>query len=439
MPVVYVHGVATRMDQPGYEDHWAQIRTYLQRYIAPAIAAKPEQVEIVSAYWGDLGARFAWDGDSRPRTPLLGQGAAAAPSVEEQGLALTDLHTALSDLPAAPPTQASAAGLLPAGPATSSALVNASNVRLRDLAAHQLSNLAAVILASVVNDSKQQALAAIAADTVAHDADARRRIAACTSRDEELVLLQSLVEARYIIERQAQGAVLIAQGGDGWAQRLKDGLGEALGRIGSVPGFVASRAVVEARKPINDQVTLFLGDVFAYLNNRGSAQSPGTIPARVLDRLTTAQQARQEPGEPLVVLSHSMGGQIVYDLVTHFIPQLPAYRDLRVDFWCATASQVGLFEEMKLFLNSKPKYSKAHNNEVPFPDRRHLGGWWNVWDHNDFISYSVEGIINGVDDQNYNSGMSLLHAHSGYVGRPSFYRDFADRLEAARQQNWWRP
>lgn len=440
MPIVFVHGVATREDQTNYPAHWSQIETFLRRYIAPAISADPDRVDIVDAYWGDIGVRFAWDGASRPHSPLLGQGAAPAPSAEEQALALAAMSEAMRGLPAEPAAPRSAGILIAAGPAAPPASAGASKMRLKDFSPDQLSDLALAVIQTTLPDPGQQTLAAIAADAVAHDDGARNRMAACASRDEELSLFKSLIEERYkALQQQGPAPALIAQGGWDWPDRFKDRLGEAVGRIGSIPGFVVSRVLAELRKPLNDKVTLFLGDVFTYLDARGDAQAPGDIPLRVLARLQAVKAGQRDRQEPLVVLSHSMGGQIVYDLVTCFIPQIPAYHDLRIDFWCATASQVGLFEEMKRFLNSQDRYGKQHNNRVPFPDRRYLGGWWNVWDHNDFISYSAKSIISDVDDENYNSGMSVLHAHSGYFARPSFYRDFADKLQSAGKQNWWRP
>jgi hypothetical protein len=218
---------------------------------------------------------------------------------------------------------------------------------------------------------------------------------------------------------------------------LKDRLGEVTSRVGSVPGFVLSRTLTEVRKPINDQVTLFLGDVFNYLAYRRQADGgPGEIPARVIAKFREAIRATSDKNEPLIVLTHSMGGQIVYDLATYFLPRLT--ENIRIDFWCATASQVGLFEEMKLFLVSDESYSLAKQNKVPFPPRKHLGGWYNVWDHNDFISYTAREIFDGVDDESYNSGMSVITAHGGYLDRPSFYRRLAEKLGDAQTQNWWR-
>ncbi|MGC2221074.1 MAG: hypothetical protein WA624_01210, partial [Methylocella sp.] len=61
-----------------------------------------------------------------------------------------------------------------------------------------------------------------------------------------------------------------------------------------------------------------------------------------------------------------------------------------------------------------------------------LGHWWNVWDHNDIISFTTEGIFaDGIDDEEFWTGKSVAAAHGGYLERPSFYRLFAEKLKAA--------
>ncbi|MGE3154912.1 MAG: hypothetical protein AB7G48_13750 [Nitrospiraceae bacterium] len=72
MPIIYVHGVATRDPNSSF----AEIKQYLRRFVAPVISAKQEDVFIDQSFWGDAGAHFAWNGASRPRSLLLGQGAA---------------------------------------------------------------------------------------------------------------------------------------------------------------------------------------------------------------------------------------------------------------------------------------------------------------------------------------------------------------------------
>jgi hypothetical protein len=197
-------------------------------------------------------------------------------------------------------------------------------------------------------------------------------------------------------------------------------------------GHVVARAAVEIKSPMNRFMTFFVGDILTYLHERGNYKSPGWIPSCFLSALSKARddQLRRD-GEPIVVMSHSMGGQIVYDAITHFMPNMEEFRDVKIDFWAATASQVGLFEELKLFIESSEKYCLDSGLLVPFPDRNHLGYWWNVWDHNDFVSYSVRGIVDGVDDEQYNTGLFVVSAHGAYLEMPSFFRKFARKVSAA--------
>jgi hypothetical protein len=86
-------------------------------------------------------------------------------------------------------------------------------------------------------------------------------------------------------------------------------------------------------------MTLFSGDVINYLGTRGTPDAAGESPRRVLGKLAEARAAPEALAcEPLEVLSHSMGGQIVYGLVTYFLPNMAECGESRVDFWCATAS-----------------------------------------------------------------------------------------------------
>ena len=166
------------------------------------------------------------------------------------------------------------------------------------------------------------------------------------------------------------------------------------------------------------------------MTRRGTATAPGPIPSVLLQELERAQIDKQaRDGEPIVLLTHSMGGQIAYDTVTSFM--LAANSPIKVDFWCATASQVGFFEELNMFLASSPDNSEKSGRRTPSASST-LGRWWNVWDHNDIISFTTKGIFaDGIDDEEFWTGMSVAAAHGGYLERPSFYRRFAEKLEAA--------
>ena len=73
----------------------------------------------------------------------------------------------------------------------------------------------------------------------------------------------------------------------------------------------------------NKETTLFLGDVFYYLSRRGEANL-------VQEQLQTSyfhaaeryahENKLQRDNEPLSCHESSMGGQLVYDMVTHFLP-----------------------------------------------------------------------------------------------------------------------
>jgi len=312
VPIVYIHGVAVR-DQDEVlaratrqfgEVPWSTIDKHLRAHVAPAISADPGGVPILRAYWGDLGARFAWGGRSLVSRP------------ED----------------------------------------------LRDDAA------------DVIDE---------AAERIDDDSE---------------------------------------------APAGKPGLRER-----SVRRLRSTATAI--RRPLEDFVPVFIGDVMTYVVSRGTAEAPGPIIERVLDQLDAAAFAAASRQEPLVVLSHSMGGQIVYDLVTHFLPRCSGIRGIRIDFWCAAASQVGLFEELGLFIESDPTCGAETGRMAQHPSGAHLGGWWNVWDHADLLSFRAAGIIEGVDDSPFFASGSLATDHYRYLANAEFYRALGERVAASLEKD----
>lgn len=422
MPVVYVHGVATRDTSTSYEQSWDALRSLLRRYIAPVISDRPDRVAVEVAYWGHLAASMPLGGINRPRGPLLGMGA------EDDAAVSAALMAEFADSldAAGEPDLGSPAGLLaPSGPES-----RAGALPLDELEPDELSDLLVAAMPESAAGEGAAAAWAIAADDVARDSQTRQILQRCGTVDEQADQLMALVDQRY----QGPTDPLTGMGaGDSWRSTWLSRVAESASRVAHAPGFVLSRALAEARGPLNDRVTTFIGDVFVYLAGRGEPGAPGPIPKAVLDVMRVAASRRLTADEPMVLLTHSMGGQIAYDLVTSFLPDEPDAATLRVDFWCATASQVGLFQELDLFVTHPPRASAA-----PAPSPAQLGYWWNVWDYNDFLSYTAAGVVSGVDDESYSSGLSVLSAHSGYLRRPSFYRRFADKLEAAHRLGYGR-
>lgn len=437
MPIVFVHGVHVRDETPTYAPWWESLAASLRQYVAPVIAADPEKVAITAAYWGDVGARFHWGGISRPTGPLPAPATPpAGQATPPSGITTAAVQGALGTILAARAVSAGI-GRRMGLPRLRESLGLAPTVRLRDMTADELGTLAARVIAATVGEDIQPALAAQAAQEVARDPATFTAFAACGDSAAELEVVQTLGWRRYEqLQALTGGPDLVPPP---WLAGFSERLDGVLARAARLPGSFAARVRAEIRESLDELTTLFFADVMTYLVYRGTPAAPGPIPAIVLETLAAARQNQQaRGGEPLVVLTHSMGGQILYDAITAFLPNIPWLADVRVDFWAATASQVGLFEELKLFLASRPEYSQAAGTQVPFPDRRYLGGWWNVWDANDFISYTVRGIITGVDDEPFDSGLTALRAHDGYLVRPHFFQTFARKLEVARDANWYR-
>ncbi len=213
-------------------------------------------------------------------------------------------------------------------------------------------------------------------------------------------------------------------------------------KLRDLSGYQVTRRFDPLRTELNKVTTLFLGDIFFYLSRRGEVNKPGAITKEVLSKLKEAQNNKlQRNNEPLIVLSHSMGGQLMYDIVSYYLPEMvkiPEYQDYRniyIDFWVAAASQVGLFKEMKVF--KEDENSESASIPVAFPSK-HLGIWWNLWDCNDYLSFTVKPFVEDVFDDMYDSGKPATKAHSAHFNDPDFYRELAQHISTAETFEWKR-
>ncbi|WP_309572035.1 hypothetical protein [Deinococcus sp.] len=181
-----------------------------------------------------------------------------------------------------------------------------------------------------------------------------------------------------------------------------------------------SRALLTMRRPITSFVPIFLGDLLVYLDRRGMPGAPGPIPQRIMDALERAHASRQGSGEPLVVLTHSLGGVLMYDVLGAFLPAAPEMRGVRVDVWCAVGSQVGPFVELGLTVGAQ---------DAPPPTAGpHLGYFWNVWSESDLLSFPASGVVPGAHDTAFPLGGNVQAGHLAYLQRPDFYRTLAAKV-----------
>jgi hypothetical protein len=405
MPLVYVHGIGNRWDDRSFQLGSDRRNGLFRQFLLTALGAEdPRSTAIPTPLWGDDGGNLRWDGASmQGRIP------------EELGLGRDDTDL-LAEL---------ALGAESLDP----------DRLLCALAKDSVAD-AVDLLYSVADDRGDTAFPETAASLVAYtsaaaaraphgDESSRHPWLADVKDDYELV--DALWEAAQAWSLDAAGAPVPApRPGSGGTLGLGDS-GRDLLRRGqrhlrrAVVGLPTSGLVALSRAVLGRRTAMLVGDVAKYLAQRdGSLHRDNGVLGLVV---TAIEQARAgAPADaPLVIVAHSMGANIVYDLLT-------AYRtDLVVDVLVTVGTQVGLFEELELFRSSDSGIPDRARRRVPqWPNIRH---WINVVDPGDPLAYRASPIFEGVEDYRYPSNAPW--AHSRYLLQPHFHARIADRVRQA--------
>jgi hypothetical protein len=396
MPLVFIHGVNVR-DSPAYRAEVQARDALFRRFTFAHLVPDPGQVALLNPYWGDLGSVFRWNHASLP-----------------------------------------VSGVEQFGPEDELAVVLLSQAGIREEPNPD------TVLLTVARRSLPEAvdlLWALSAQRVA-DADEAANLADLAVRAGDYAeqnpqpgWLTAVADDRQFVSRlsqevdvwQPRGPVGTQQDRRQWEafgfDEVWDHIREARLRLTGAAGALTSRLLLEAvRTNAHKFFARFLGDAFVYLRERGTANAPGPIIARLSQAL---EQARQHitPADPkLIVVAHSMGGNITYDLLSHFRP------DLAVDVLITVGSQVALFEEMKLFLRRDDHIPSATAPRMTKP--ANIGCWLNIYDENDVFAFATERVFAGPRDFAYSTGQDAILAHSSYFVMPSFHLRLAARLRS---------
>ncbi|MFJ5986685.1 hypothetical protein [Lentzea sp. NPDC092896] len=188
----------------------------------------------------------------------------------------------------------------------------------------------------------------------------------------------------------------------GVRERARDLLIGALRRVNP-----ATLVVGAGRRLAGRNTALLIADVLQYMASRGTRERPGAIVSLVADVIEQADG-------PRIIIAHSMGGNIVYDLLSHYRP------DLSVDVFVTVGSQVGLFEELSLFRESGTDRTMA----APKPPG--VLHWLNVVDPADPLSFRAGAVFDGARDYTYPSG--AVWAHTAYLNQPNFHARIGRRI-----------
>ncbi len=439
MPLVFIHGVNIRRG-PRYEsDRHVRERLLRACLLEPLSGGRLAKAAIHDPYWGDLGVDFAWGLRSLPDVRFYERAEGGVAS-EEFVLPITDERLALAGL------------ALDSGGTESVANDDRSSPVFLRLAQTNLPEAVDLLLSPIIMEElalglpedatatesararrrgEREALLLLAADEAAHDSNLRSSIQRLTNDKQAQEVIGDQIRSRYEALLRASTAapdleapVAIDGGFESsytprWIASLDRQVKELLDRSHSRLGRTLSMTLLQARRRrVHEYAAHFLGDVFAYLNQRGTFEDPGPIVLRLRASIEDARAAA--PDEPLIVMTHSMGGNIFYDILTYFAP------DLTVDAWISVGGQVAQFEEMKLFMVS--------NTDIRHPQRvaglsGRVGAWLNVYDPADVFSFMAAPVFEDAIDIRYPTGTDLGTAHGMYFRRPSFYRSVQKHLE----------
>lgn len=397
MPLVFIHGVNTRKDAK-YDKRVKDRDDLFRQNALTQLVVNPQAVRIFNPYWGDVAAKLRWNHASLP------------PEQSERfGANELLIGTLLSE----------SATPLPENSET--VLLTIARGSLKD--AVDLLMVAALDQAA---DSDREALVLLAAKAIAY-ADHNPQpawLAQVNNDDEFYAQFRSAINAW-----QPAAAPMASENGPEsfgipgavWS-RVRQGFGVVIGTARSLgSGLVLSMV----RRPLHVNFSVFLGDAFVYLQERGDKNNPGPIVNEIVQAQESLEAAiaAKSPSDPcVIVVAHSMGGNIIYDILTHFRP------DIEVDFLVTVGSQVALFEELKLYKEKHPGVpADPKTDRVPKPPN--VSHWLNVYDTNDVLSFAAMGVFSGVQDFEYSTGTGLLSAHSTYFQRPSFHARLGERLK----------
>jgi hypothetical protein len=396
MPIVFVHGVNTRKGA-SYDAGTRTTEKFLQKHLTGIMIGGKLLDTIPSVsfpYWGDLGCKFAWDMDSLPRSDMQSLGGGT--DVALQPL-FAHVRDAFSTLPRQQP------------------LTTLAKKRL-SLAIDVINDLAL----QAVTKGEEEAVAEFVVQASSYaDENPHPAWLDAISTDEQLL---STLYSNLTSQSNVQ-----ALGGFGTvynklrlaAAKFKQGVQSMAGKAVDEAGdFLSTKLLAATRDSLNAVLGRFFGDVFVYLDHRGDAAQPGPIPTQILNALDSAHASATD--EPFVIIGHSLGGVITFDLLSHFRP------DIEVDLFVSVGSQVAHFEELKLYRASDVAIARPERAKTP----KNIKRWINIYDEVDIFSYSVARIFDRVDvDARYDTETYTIKAHGAYFEQERFYKRIRSRID----------
>ncbi len=174
----------------------------------------------------------------------------------------------------------------------------------------------------------------------------------------------------------------------------------------------------------------FTADTFSYLITRGGSAADN-IGQHVADEiLHRVQDAGKE--HPIILLGHSFGGVILYDLLStdSFSQQLTRITGTRPIILVTVGSQIGLFNGIGFYTSQHGTRPTSAFPIAPSVCKR----WLNIYDKKDLLGYTIGAIPKSeaayVDQYNFDTNSNPVTAHSSYLDSEHFWARLGIRLQS---------
>lgn len=168
------------------------------------------------------------------------------------------------------------------------------------------------------------------------------------------------------------------------------------------------------RKLFHERMYFFIGDAFLYFGQRGTASAPGPIVQRLSQAMAEARSRTTSADPEVVVIAHSMGGNIVCDYVSQFDTESS------IDLLITVGSQFSLFADLSMF--------PGLGIDKPFRKPACVKRWINVYDDNDFFAFAAQPLFDGIEDLHYASGRLGMTTHADCFKFISLYEHIAQAV-----------
>ncbi len=422
MPLVFVHGVNNRRNLGQYEATERRRNALFNKYLVPTIApaVAVHDFTILSPYWGEFGATPRWNNASLPRSAeRLGE-----PAVDHIRASLGDYEFILPD----DPNQT----LLSVAREVSflDAVELVCELLLEELCLEKSTTVK-------VDDAERSRLDRESDAFVDYCETAVEYFAAVgkpawldriTSDEVFLGRLQNDIDAH--IAKASPRATEQLGGASVWrfSKRILNGVARVASeavQIAKTPVDLAFRSTSRlslslGRGWAQQHASRFLGDVFEYMEQRNRDGSKAPIIQAILPAFAEAMTIRG-PNDRLIILAHSLGALIAYDVMTTFVDAT-----FHCDCFVTIGSQVSLFQELSKCATNAPNPANIEKDRIQRPPN--VDCWLNVFDRNDVFGFGTAGVFTDTIDYAYSTGKGFLFAHGSYFQKRRFYKRLAKRL-----------